>query len=1223
MIKVTMKFAEKSGIFVLAALLFLCSAISVHAKPCSSAKGFPVRGVNNINLNLYITDIPLWYTPQVGPEVSIQISYNSQAAVVPGAPFGNKWQFNYQGSLTVSSDSVTVTMPDGRVDVYTGTSTFTAPTGVFSTLTGVGGNRYELKLTSGEVYVYDVPSGTTLTNPVLVQMKDAYGNALAFGYNGANQLATITDAQQRVTTVEYTGGRITKVTDPFGRSATFGYTDNELASITDMGGYVAEMSYQANPHDNNVYIATLTNKGLNGTLQPAETTTFLIEPNDGPGVTLPGYPAPGSPMLSNYRVTITSPPVEGYPNGAKEEYYYYGAYTWYVSPRDYVEYVDGDTNNFRSAAKTIYYLDRADPKGKITKVKRPEGGYVEYGNFDPVTGQAQTVTDYHGLDSANSPITHSVAYTFNDKGNVTSVTPARSGSAVTTMTYYPNNIDLQSIYNGLGTVSFTYNGDTHDVKTVTDRLGVVTEYGYDATGKLIGVTRAKGTAVQSVTELVYDSTTRNLTGLKQNGEIVSSFTYGDQSTTPPGRVETATDASGVTLGYRYDNLDRVTAVTYPDTVYSGAEPTAKYQRIDYSGCCTQMVGSVTDRAGRTTAYTHDALKRITQINGLEGIFKFSYDGNGNLIKRIDANNNETRFEYNLDNRRTKKIFADGRYVVTAYDKAGLPKTFTNSRNIVKSYTFDANHNLSNISYSDSTPGITNTYDAYDRLQTRTDGTGLTTFGYDANSRLKTVDGPWDSDLITYAYNELGDLKSVTPVTGQVVTYTYDYESTDAGIKKVGRLVKINRGTFTGTDTFTYGYSGVSPLIQNLTRPNGSVTEYQYDSPLKKLTALINKKSTAEIITSYLYEYNDADLIFRETITNGEPITEMTTGVTNFTSNILNQTTSATGNRTYLYDEDGNMTQGYTPDGYVLTMAYDAENRMKNAEYADTNSIQHRTDYIWGGDSLLAEEKKYQNGALTLDTRYLRAGFLPVQERDAANAITREYTWGLNLGGGIGGLLNLRQSGQDYAYLYDGKGNVTAVIDGTQSLATAYAYSAFGILLKKRGTLEQRYMFSTKEYDAGTGLYNYGHRSYMPVLAKWTTKDPLEEAGGVNLYGFVDGNPVNWVDPWGLSRYDFCEGSACEKICKKIVDYACSKAPAHCCKVDFDSCIAGLDTEAKDFAHQYKRCSDDYLHCISKSSRTVPDKPNWNGRDDRGYGDPFPAPPGRGPKMPNEPKPWIK
>src|SRR5204863_101464 len=40
----------------------------------------------------------------------------------------------------------------------------------------------------------------------------------------------------------------------------------------------------------------------------------------------------------------------------------------------------------------------------------------------------------------------------------------------------------------------------------------------------------------------------------------------------------------------------------------------------------------------------------------------------------------------------------------------------------------------------------------------------------------------------------------------------------------------------------------------------------------------------------------------------------------------------------------------------------------------------------------------------------------------------------------------------------------------------------------------------------------------PSLQRWTTRDPIGEAGGINLYGFVGNNPVSYVDPLGLSWY---------------------------------------------------------------------------------------------------------
>ena len=46
--------------------------------------------------------------------------------------------------------------------------------------------------------------------------------------------------------------------------------------------------------------------------------------------------------------------------------------------------------------------------------------------------------------------------------------------------------------------------------------------------------------------------------------------------------------------------------------------------------------------------------------------------------------------------------------------------------------------------------------------------------------------------------------------------------------------------------------------------------------------------------------------------------------------------------------------------------------------------------------------------LLVDEIYIvHDGFLAMHERDGSNNVVREYTWGLNLGGGIGGLLNLK------------------------------------------------------------------------------------------------------------------------------------------------------------------------------------------------------------------------
>jgi RHS repeat-associated protein len=61
-----------------------------------------------------------------------------------------------------------------------------------------------------------------------------------------------------------------------------------------------------------------------------------------------------------------------------------------------------------------------------------------------------------------------------------------------------------------------------------------------------------------------------------------------------------------------------------------------------------------------------------------------------------------------------------------------------------------------------------------------------------------------------------------------------------------------------------------------------------------------------------------------------------------------------------------------------------------------------------------------------------------------------------------------------------------------------------------------YRFSTKPRDHATGLYYYGYRWYDPYTGRWINRDPIEESGGVNLYGFVGNSPQFYVDVLGGS-----------------------------------------------------------------------------------------------------------
>jgi len=63
-------------------------------------------------------------------------------------------------------------------------------------------------------------------------------------------------------------------------------------------------------------------------------------------------------------------------------------------------------------------------------------------------------------------------------------------------------------------------------------------------------------------------------------------------------------------------------------------------------------------------------------------------------------------------------------------------------------------------------------------------------------------------------------------------------------------------------------------------------------------------------------------------------------------------------------------------------------------------------------------------------------------------------------------------------------------------------------------------------DTEIGAYYYWARHYHPRLGRFLQRDPLGYIDGMNMYEYVKGNPVNNVDPLGLST---CNAANCGKI----------------------------------------------------------------------------------------------
>ena len=142
-----------------------------------------------------------------------------------------------------------------------------------------------------------------------------------------------------------------------------------------------------------------------------------------------------------------------------------------------------------------------------------------------------------------------------------------------------------------------------------------------------------------------------------------------------------------------------------------------------------------------------------------------------------------------------------------------------------------------------------------------------------------------------------------------------------------------------------------------------------------------------------------------------------------------------------------------------------------------------------------------------------------------NALVRAYTWGLDASGsmqgagGVGGLLMVNAgSGGVHFPAYDLKGNMMGLVNATNGIISAkYEYGPFGEVFCSVGDMAKvnPFGFSTKYTDNETDLLYYGYRYYSPALGRWLSRDPIEEQGGLNLYEFVNNDPVNAYDMLGL------------------------------------------------------------------------------------------------------------
>jgi len=93
------------------------------------------------------------------------------------------------------------------------------------------------------------------------------------------------------------------------------------------------------------------------------------------------------------------------------------------------------------------------------------------------------------------------------------------------------------------------------------------------------------------------------------------------------------------------------------------------------------------------------------------------------------------------------------------------------------------------------------------------------------------------------------------------------------------------------------------------------------------------------------------------------------------------------------------------------------------------------------------------------------------------------------------------------------GSTRSITDNHGIQESYYDYDIFGSPVAGDFTTGADYGYLGKPYDSITGLYNYGYRDYSPQVVRFTTVDPIRD--GTNWFAYVNNDPVNYVDLWGL------------------------------------------------------------------------------------------------------------
>ncbi|WP_035081231.1 putative Ig domain-containing protein, partial [Aphanizomenon flos-aquae] len=751
----------------------------------------------------------------------------------------------------------------------------------------------------------------------------------------------------------------------------------------------------------------------------------------------------------------------------------------------------GDRRRTFTKGKDGKYQGITDDLGSLTKVgdvyqiKEFDGtvqsflangklDFIQDTNGNKVT-LGYTANQLTGLSYSNGD---KVTFKYNAQGRVNEVVDIYGQS--TTYTYDATGERLLSVSDVSGAVSYTYETEgakANAIKSITYPDGTQSLFEYDDLGR---VTKESLNGGEQTLKYSYDST-GGVTVTDANNKSTQVL-LNDR-----GQVAETKDALGRISRFSYDSKGNLTQVLAPDSsnakfTYDSkgnllASTDALGQSVQFAyDSRYDQIKSVTDQKGNAINYTYDDKGNLGSIGYADGSKEsFTYSDKGDVT--VSSNRRGQQISYTYDSRGllTKKAFADGTSAAFEYDVRGNLTKATDADSSV-TYGYDVADRLTNVSYG-GTRSLSFSYDAGGRRSQMVDQDGFATnYSYDSVGRLKQLTDKDAKSIVSYSYNTLGQLSREDNGNGTYTTYSYDDAGQALSIVNYKPDNSIN-------SRYDYTYNQLGQRT-SLTTLEGK-TSYGYDLTGQLTSVALASGRNIE------YKYDAA----------GNRITVKDSGATtNYSTNNLNQYTTVGGNA-YTYDKDGNLTSK-TIGGKTSSFSYDIENRLIGVTNAD-GTWQYQYDALGNriGSTFNGQKTDY-----LLDP----TGLGDVVGEYTGSQATR-YSHGLGLAS--------RNDGTTTSFFdTDAIGSVVGLSGTGGNYLNSYSYLPFGESLTKTETVANSF-----EYVGQFGVMNEANgldfmraRFYTSGEGRFLNPDPIGITGGINLYGYVENNPLNNIDPLGTN-----------------------------------------------------------------------------------------------------------